>query len=210
LQQHQAPIIVSNPPTVSFENPAMASLFEPQVHPYGANHFLAQQTLESDKIAAWNAQVYAQQQPQVIRPQYNPSPRTSISDAAFVDQALYTYQRQQPMAALPMHAAAGLYATDSDDSSSDVSGRGRSGSISGGSGFGSPHHHGSPVSYDHPGAQTDFCVPRKISSVGLGMAPNTWTRDADGMVGMGMMKQGLGSPISVGGGGNGTGFGMMM
>ena len=210
LLQHQAPVIVSNPPTVSYENPAMAPFFEPQVHAYGTGHFLAQQALESDKITAWNAHVYAQQQAQVIRPQYNPSPRSSISDhtAAFFDQALFgNYQRQQtqPMAALPLHAA-GMYATDSDDSSSIGSGRGRSGSISGGSGFGSPHHNGSPVSYDLPGAQADFCVPRKVNTVGLGIAPNTW-RDTDGMVGMGMMKQGLGSPIS---GGNGTGFGVMM
>jgi len=201
--QHQLPIIVTNPPTVSYENPAMASLFE---HPYGAGHFITQQTLESDKIATWNAQVYAQQQQaQAIRPQYNQSPRSSVSDAtSFVDM-FGNYQRQQPqpMASLPLHGAH-MYGTDSDDSSSVGSGRGRSGSVSGGSGFASPHHHGSPVSYDLPGIQADYCVPRKISTVSLGMTPNAW-RDADGMIGLGMMKQGLGSPM-----GNGTGFGVMM
>lgn len=199
--QHQLPIIVTNPSTVSYENPAMASLFEP----YNAGQFM-QQTLESDKIAAWNAQVYAQQQqPQVIRPQYSQSPRSSVSDAAsFVDMfANYQRQQPQPMASLPLHAT-GMYGNDSDDSSSVGSGRGRSGSVSGGSGFGSPHHHGSPASYDLPGIQADYCGPRKISTVGLGMVPNAW-RDTDGMVGMGMMKQGLGSPM-----GNGTGFGVMM
>ena len=206
-QQHQGPMIVSNPPTVSFENPAMASLFEP--HPYGAGHFLPQQTMDSDKISAWNAQLYPQQQQlmQSQRTQFTPSLMNGSSPTAFVDQALFaSFQpQQQQLTTLPLRST-GLYGADGDDSSSVGSGRGRSGSVSGGSGFGSPNHHGSPVSYELPGAQTEYGVPRKMAAAGLGVG--AWGEESMG--GMGMMKPGLGSPINVGGGGNGSGFAMMM
>jgi hypothetical protein len=89
----QLPIIVTNPPMVSYKNPVIASPFKP----YGASHFIAQQTLESDEIAAWNAQVYArQQQPEVICPQYHQSPRSSVFGTASSVDMFGNYQRQQP------------------------------------------------------------------------------------------------------------------
>src|SRR5262249_46201354 len=117
-------------------------------------------------------------------------------------------QRQSShLVGLPLRTTP-FYGSDSDDASSVGSDRDRSGSVSGGSGYGSPLHHESPI-YELPGLQADFNVPRKINTTGHGLGPGAWTREAQGMVGMGLMKQGLGSPINVGGG-NGAGFGMLM
>jgi hypothetical protein len=64
----QGPMIVSTPPAVSFENPAMSSLYEPNSHhgsQYPNAHYLQQHqaTMGSqgdvDKVAAWNAQLYS-------------------------------------------------------------------------------------------------------------------------------------------------------
>jgi hypothetical protein len=111
----QPPFIVTNPPTVSCENPSMALLFEP----YSAGHFITRQTRKSDKIVAWNAQFYTQQQqPQVIHPQYSQLPRSSVLDAASLVGMFWDYQWQQPqpVASLPLRHTAGMYRTDSDDS----------------------------------------------------------------------------------------------
>jgi hypothetical protein len=57
-------------------------------------------------------------------------------------------------------------------------------------------------------------VSRRMNGGGLqvntsvGGGAGSWGPETD--LGMGLMKQGLNSPISVGGGGNGSGFAMMM
>jgi len=111
---------------------------------------------------------------------------------------------------------------DGDDSSSvgSVSGgrrRERSGSLSGGSGYGSPQH-GSPLgNYEISSAeaqQSEYGMPKRF---GAGLQINTsvggqWVgRDGSAVDPMnGMMKQNMTPPLSVGGGGNGSGFAMMM
>lgn len=63
----QGPMIVSAPPAVSFENPAMSSLYEPNLH-HGSQFpnapYLQQQSAvmnqgEMEKVAVWNAQLYS-------------------------------------------------------------------------------------------------------------------------------------------------------
>jgi len=87
-----------------------------------------------------------------------------------------------------------------------------------GSGYGSPQH-GSPLgSYEMTGAeaQADYGIPKRFNT---GLQINTsvggqWSGgrgDSNAVDGMnGMVKQNLTPPISVGGGGNGSGFAMMM
>jgi len=99
--------------------------------------------------------------------------------------------------------------------------RERSGSLSNGSGYGSPQHASSSGSYEMPGVLSsapgagagagDYGVPRRVNpGLHVNTGAGSWGRGDTEMCGMGMMKQNLNSPISVGGGGNGTGFAMMM
>jgi len=72
-QQHGGPMIASSTPSVSFENPAMAALYEPNPNhvlpgPFSNAQFLQQQQQglglglgghpEDDKVAVWNTQLY--------------------------------------------------------------------------------------------------------------------------------------------------------
>jgi hypothetical protein len=124
-------------------------------------------------------------------------------------------QHQQQQQQMGQHGGHMYGSPDGDDVSSVDSGgnrRERSGSLSG-SGYGSPSHGSPPGSYEMPsvlsslpGAGPGEYVPRRLSA-----GPGTWgSGDAEGMGGMGMMKPNLGPPISVGGGGNGSCFAMMM
>jgi len=254
----QGPMIVSTPPAVSFENPAMSSLYEPNTHPasqYANAPYMQQQHSslmsqgEADKIAAWNAQLYSalatttpqqqqqQQQQQLLQAQrslFTPPttshgpPSTTGSGAnsqsqsnAFADHAsqafLMNLQRQQQMAAMQQQQPLGYGSPDAEDSSSVGSGRGqreRSGSLSGSaSGYGSPHHGSSPGGYEMSSAPLvsgggDYGMPRRMST-GAHLA-GSWAHETEGMGGVGLMKQNLAPSIAVGGGGNGSGFAMMM
>lgn len=173
------PMIASNPPAVSFENPAMSSLYEPAQGPFASAQFLQQAMSQTDdKVAAWNAQLYTVlngaphqplQQLQAQRSLYTSpasahglsngpisAPATTFNDS----QAFFAnFQRQQQLAAMhQQHANMGhTYGSpDGDDSSSVGSAGGRrrerSGSLNSGSGYGSPQN-GSPLgNYEMAGA----------------------------------------------------------
>lgn len=175
------PIIVPHPSAVSFENPAMSSLYEPTQGPFSGTEFLQQgMTQTDDKVATWNAQLYSvlansgpHQQLQQLRAQrslFTPPASahglsngpTSIPATAFNDnQAFFAnFQRQQLVAMHQQHSNMGhMYSSpDGDDSSSVGSAGGRrrerSGSLNSGSGsgYGSPQN-GSPLgNYEIAGA----------------------------------------------------------
>jgi len=227
------PIIASSPSAVSFENPAMASLYEPRLgSQFRGNQYIPQQHSplalgDTEKAAAWNthAHLYSApaQQQQLLQQRYIPPtsvhilPPSAPSDNSATDlfsdpgQLFFTnFPRQHQFAA--MHQRGHMYGSpDGDDTSSVDSGShtDRSGGSLGGSGYGSPQHGSPPGSYEIPamltsvtGAGPGEYAPRRLSA---GSAP--WCGDADGMGGLGMMKN---TPISVGGGGNGSCFAMMM
>jgi hypothetical protein len=153
------------------------------------------------------------------------------SQAFFVNLQRQQQQQQQQMAAMQQQQIYGTPERDDTSSVGSGSGRGgreRSGSLSGSGYSGSPQHHGSSGgAYELPSPMSagDYgvAVPRRVSlqvntaiagnggagggSSGAGAA-GSWGNEAD--LGLGLMKQGLNSPISVGGGGNGGGFAMMM
>jgi len=240
--QHGGPMIVPSPPSVSFENPAMAALYEPNQGPFSAQYL--QQSLGQPDSDKWNAQLFnpafvgsQMQQLQAQRGLFTP-PSSALSAAPssastnsnpFNDQDFFAnFQRQQQMVAMhQQHGNMGhIYGSpaDGDDSSSVGSASGRrrerSGSLNSGSGYGSPQH-GSPMgNYEMSSAgaeaQSDYGIPKRFST---GLHINTSVNgpwgggrgDSSAVDGMnGMMKQNLIPPISVGGGGNGSGFAMMM
>ena len=208
---------------VSFENPAMASLFEshPQI---SAQQFHMQQfnlAQSDDKVSAWNNQLFAAQQLQQQQQQqqfggnhlFTPPPSSHGPSSAgpnFGNAAYFASMRQQQQ----MHMFGSP--VDNEDASSVGSAhmgrRERSGSMGAGSGFDSPPHSRhvtSPSgSYDMPSLLSNgggqgadgYGAPKRINT---GAIP-TWARDE-----MGPMAT---SPISItgGGGGNGNGFAMMM
>jgi len=228
------PMIVSTPPTVSFENPAITSLYEPNPQPQFNNAPYLQQPIlgqgDVDKVAAWNAQLYSaltngsqQQQQQLMQAQRSlftppatshglPATGTATGSNGVTTtgetqtqfdpttQAFFAnFQRQpQQLAALPLGHVFGSPDTD-DASSSEGSAHGhreRSGSlsgVSGSAGYASPHG-SSPGSYELPNVPREYGVqPRRMSG-----GPSAWTHEN------------MGSAIAVGGGGNGSGFAMMM
>jgi hypothetical protein len=223
--QHGGPMIASSPTSVSFENPAMASLYESNQGPFSAQ-FLQQMSQDTDK---WNFHPHQLQQLQAQRGIYTPPvsvpsapssahgnpPVNMFNDAEF----MATFQRQQMMA---MQQQMGhIYGSpEGDDSSSvgSVSGRRRerSGSMNSGSGYGSPQHSSPLGNYELTGADAnpEYGMPKRF---GNGLPINTgangqWVGRGDSTVdGMnGMMKQNMTPPIHIGGGGNGNGFAMMM
>ncbi|KAF9494298.1 hypothetical protein BDN71DRAFT_991948 [Pleurotus eryngii] len=233
--------MISSPTVASFENPAMGAMYEQHE---SAQHFMQQQYPDVDKVTAWNTtQLYQQQSMlQAQRSLFTP-PATSHglsssqSNPSYADQALFAnfqrqQQQQQQLAAMQQNNHGHMFGSPERDDASSVGsvnisdhGRGRSGSLEAGSGYGSPvgagHISSSPGSFEMPSAlSSGEYIPRRMTSGGAGLHVNTgvsggasgsWARDSD-MSGMGgMMKQGLASPpISVGGGGSGTGFAMMM
>lgn len=229
LMSHSAlggPMIAPNAPAVSFENPAMSSFYEPAHVPFSGTHFQqAMAQSDSDKVAAWNAQFYSvlmnggpQQQPQQQQPQ-----RSIFTPPAFNDSKAFlaNFQGQQQLLAMRQQRGNVGHAygsPDGDDSSSVGSAgsrrRERSGSLNSGSSYGSPQN-GSPLgNYDIASvgteAQLEYGMPKRFSA---GLQTDTgvgghWNSSMDGM--NGLMKQNFTPPINVGGGGNGSGFAMMM
>ncbi|KAH0826865.1 hypothetical protein J3R83DRAFT_4403 [Lanmaoa asiatica] len=225
---HGGPMIAQMPPSVSFENPAMPALYEPQVTPHfsGTAH-IGQQgiaTPEADKVSAWAANMYSgyntQFQLQAQRSMITPSNSahavthspSSASAAGFTDYAYLANLKRQQLLAL-QHG----YAVDGDDTSSVGSSQSgdRSGSASAGSGFGSPPH-GTTSSggYELSNAISDFTLARRIGTAGLHVntqsvpVSNSWGgRGEEGMNEM-VMKQTMNSPMHVVP--NGGGYGMML
>ncbi|KII89175.1 hypothetical protein PLICRDRAFT_598394 [Plicaturopsis crispa FD-325 SS-3] len=210
---HGTPMIAPNPSGVSYENPAMAALYEPAHHGHGGfpPHFLQQaQQSDADKVAAWNAQLYSalgqqQGQQQIMQAQRAalftpPSSAHGLGNAsaAFNDPAsqawLVNFERQQRQFAAMQQAGYG--SPDRDDASSVGSGRERPGSDGHGSGYGSPSE--GAGSYEMPSTMGEY-VQRRSSQ---GLRVNT----GYGPEAMGMMKQGMGSPIASAG----AGYPMMM
>ncbi|KAF8328503.1 hypothetical protein F5887DRAFT_897667 [Amanita rubescens] len=217
--------MIASPTTISFDNPAMPSMFDSPAYP-GVPFIPAQshsphthQSLESEKIAAWNAaQIFHSgqmaQQPRamftppashpisagspshsshgsphgsVSPPHSTGSPVSSHSGLAFNEAELYRAHDEREQTTLTPAIS---------------SVRNRSGSLNINMTTGSPG--GSPT-YDitNPGEYT-LSIPRRAMHSGI------WARDND--IGMGAlnvsMNMGM-NPVAVGGG-NGTGFAMMM
>ena len=228
---HGGPIIAQMPSSVSFENPAMPSIYEPQVPSHFSTtahigqHGIA--TPEVDKVSAWSANMYSGYNPQlqfqVQRPIITTSNGThavthsppSTQAAGFTDFAyLANLKRQQLMALQHQHGAM-AYAVDGDDASSVGSsqgGRERSGSASASSGFSPPPHVTTPSGgYELSNAMPDFGLARRMGAGGLHVntaVPGPWSgRGDDGMNGM-VMKQAINSPMHAVP--NGGGYGMML
>ncbi|KAI0261349.1 hypothetical protein BC834DRAFT_474776 [Gloeopeniophorella convolvens] len=220
---HSRPMIAQNIPNVSYENPAMASLYDQQSHvpsQYQLQFNMPHQ-LEADKSAAWGNQMLANQQlQQQLASQHGmfTPPATSHGPPAhgagqqFANQGYYQgVPRQQ------QHMAQHMYGSpiDNEDASSVGSGHGLGGrdrsSSMNGSAYGSPQGprassvSSQPGSYEVPGILASGIPPRM--SAGGAM----WGRDE--MENMAALKSNMSSaPIAVGGGGggNGGGFAMMM
>lgn len=211
------PMVVQSPSNVSFENPAMAAMYDS--HPHATNQMHAQfsgqymqhinghvQAVPDDK-AAWSAaQMFGAQVAGVFTPTasahgaQNGSPmNTSTSQ----QQAyLLNLQRQQ----LLQQQHHQRMTDDASPPSGAISvRRERSGSInSNGSGYGSPASN--PGSYEMPSVMNAAAVPRRMAGPGGAGWDESMSMSISGM-GMGMMK---GGAISVGGGGNGHGYASMM
>ena len=196
------PMIVQSPTTVSFENPAMVSMYEPH-HGMGGNQFNGQffPGMNEEKVS-WHGSMYNG----IANPGPGQQQFTPPATAQGQQQRAYFMNMQRQQAMMQQQQQRGgmghVYGSpDGDDASSVGSApqrRERSGSMgSNGSGYASP---GSSGGYD---------VPRRMGS-GNG-APFAGEGMAMGMNGMGMgpgmMKS---APISVGGGGNGHGYASMM
>lgn len=212
------PMIATAAPTVSYENPAMSSLYEPHPHqqpsqfPGAASApFMQQQPLDMDK---WGSHLFPNQRNNSASNAalFTPPSSATSNGASFADHSFFaSMQRQQQMmngmSAAHGHGHGHMYSSpEADDlsssSSSSVSGRERSGSGSGG--------YGTPPNFDLGSlmGNSSHSSNRRTST---GLHINTGGLYSDGM-GLGMMKQAMATspPISVGGGGNGNGFMSMM
>ncbi|KAH9032039.1 hypothetical protein EDB85DRAFT_1865348 [Lactarius pseudohatsudake] len=210
------PIIAQNVPNVSFENPAMTSLYDQQTHVPSQQyqmHFNVGHPPDAEKPAAWNNQIFVTQQLQqqlashhgmYTPPATSHGPPPASAGQPFPQQGYYqALPRQQ-------HPSQHIYGSpvDSEDGSSvgsGLGGRNRSSSMNG-STYGSPQgaRPGSvssqPGSYEVPGVLT--------SGIRMSTDAAMWHRDE--MESMNAFKPNMaGAPIAVGGGGNG-GFGMLM
>ncbi|KAI9445956.1 hypothetical protein H4582DRAFT_1843167 [Lactarius indigo] len=205
------PIIAQNVPNVSFENPAMTSLYDQQTHVPSQQyqmHFNVGHPPEAEKPAAWNNQIFVTQQLQqqltsqhgmYTPPATSHGPSPASAGQPFPQQGYYqTLPRQQ-------HPSQHIYGSpvDSEDGSSVGSGlSGRNRSV----------HTGSPQG-GRPGSVSSqsgsYEVPGVLTS-GIRMTADAAMWHRDEMESMNAFKPNLtGAPIAVGGGGNG-GFGMMM
>ncbi|KAI1786937.1 hypothetical protein LXA43DRAFT_1031420, partial [Ganoderma leucocontextum] len=213
------PMVVQSPSAVSFDNPAIASMYDShphagnQIHPQFSGQYMQHmnghvQAVSDDKAAWGAAQMFGAQVSGVFTPptsshsgvngsQMNVNASTSQQQAYLLNlqrQQLLQQQHHQRMA------------DDASPPSGPVSvRRERSGSInSTGSGYGSPASN--PGSYEMPSVMNASAVPRRMAGPG-GASWDDGMNMAMGGMGMGMMKNGA---ISVGGGGNGHGYATMM
>ncbi|KAI0958135.1 hypothetical protein AcW1_006305 [Taiwanofungus camphoratus] len=206
------PMVVQSPASVSFENPAMVSMYEP--HPptplapqFSASFFNGNGGMlggDMDKASWQHGAMY---------PPAGSNQFTAPASSHGGQQHAYfmSMQRQQAMLHQQQHHQRGMGARahghaygspDGDDASSVGSAAGgarreRSGSM------GSTGSGGAAGGYEMPSA-----VPRRMGSGGGGGGAGHF--DGMGMsmgMGGGMMKS---APISVGGGGNGHGYAAMM
>jgi hypothetical protein len=210
------PVIAPNIPNASFENPAMTSFYDQQTQVPSQQyqmHFNASQTPETEKPAAWNDQIFLNQQLQqqfanqhsmYTPPATSQGPSPVSAGQPFTHQGYYQTLPQQ-------HPAQHIYGSpvDSEDGSSVGSGfdgHDRRNSM-GGSTYGSPQgaRTGSisarPGSYEVPGVMTS----------GIRMTADNAMWNRNGMESLTALGPNLtNAPTAIGGGGNGGGFGMMM
>ena len=221
---HSQPVIAQVPPSVSYENPAMTSMYEPHMTPHfpGAPFISSQPHSahpDHDKVAPWNAHMYngfsqqqlhqMQAQRQLITPPGSahgmPISQSPPMNGPSFDQALLADLKRQQLMALQQQQQqqhGNLQYPGEDDSSSVGSGptmgRERSGSMST-NGYGSPPNGSSPRSYDlhaHARAHSEFAIPKRMGTGGLHINTGT-VGPYDGM----MRQQGISAPMSVGGNG---------
>jgi hypothetical protein len=199
------PVIAQTIPNVSFENPAMTSLYDQQTQVPSQQyqmHFNVGQP-ETEKPAAWNSQILVNQQLQqqqlaTQHGMYTP-PATSHGPSPVSAGQPFTHQGYYQTLPRQQHPAQHIYGSpvDSEDGSSVGSafdGGDRRNSM-GGNTYGSPQ--GARGSYEVPGVMTS----------GIRMTADTGMWNRDGMESLANLTS---ASIAVGGGGNGGGFGMMM
>jgi hypothetical protein len=168
-----APMIVSSPTSVSFENPAMASLYEPSQPAYtGINYLQQQHQMSQQDIEKWNSQMFSQpQQPLVsqgtlftpptsahgLSPSATPPQGGSGATTPFSDSATHFFANLQKQQQLAMAGGRVYGSPEVDDGSSvgsGVGGRGeRRGSFSNGSTSGG-NGAGEYMAPSHPSPQT--------------------------------------------------------
>ncbi|KAI0784324.1 hypothetical protein C8Q75DRAFT_390853 [Abortiporus biennis] len=230
-----SPMIVQSPTAVSFENPAMASMYEPHPQSYHHPSFYpgapnAGFGTVNDKVGSWNG-VYQGAAAQIQ--QFTPP----TSSHGSPQQGHYGNVQRPPQSHTPPQQMGHMFGSpvDGDDASSVGSApngngrRERSGSMNsvGSNGYGgapSPVSNGAQQgnNYDMMGmvGGNGQGVPRRMGSggmwdVNMGMNGMMGMPGIGAMGGMGVggMKgpvNGGGQAISVGGGGNGHGFAAMM
>ncbi|KAH9848935.1 hypothetical protein C2E23DRAFT_888765 [Lenzites betulinus] len=215
---HPSPMVVQSPTGVSFENPAMSSMYEPHhIQPQytgGNGQYMSQQQqqvmgahVHDDKWGA--AQMFGAQVPG------GPAlftPPASSHGASNIGPGQQQQQQQQQAFLMNLQRQHMLQQQQQQLDGSPSSGpmnirRERSGSVnSNGSGYASP--------VSNPGSSYEMpSVMNGPASVPRRMAPQAWDDGMNvgmplgGMAPMGMMKS---APVSVGGGGNGHGYAAMM
>ncbi|KAI0647648.1 hypothetical protein C8Q79DRAFT_641606 [Trametes meyenii] len=219
------PMIVSSPTGVSFENPAMTSLYEPHPH-HLQSQFAGGQYLQQGAVVhghghghghdeKWGAQMFTQVPggPALFTP-------PASSHGAAPSQQQQQQQQQQQHAAFLMNLQRQHMLQQQHDASppsSSASGpinvrRERSGSVnSNGSGYASPvSNPGS--SYEMPSTMSGpAAVPRRMGAGwDDGMNINMGMNMGMGMgMGVGMVKN-VPIGVGIGGGGNGHGYASMM
>ena len=217
---HSRPIIAQSVSNVSFENPAMASLYDQQTHIPSQQYQMQLNLgapLESDKPVAWNDQIFTPQLQQQLTNQqglFTPStasltPLPNNSCQQFTQQAYCQGPPRQ------QHPAQHIYGSpvDSEDTSSIGSGPGFGGrdcSYSGNA-YSSPQDtrassvSSQPGSYEMPGILTSGGIPTRMSAGGA-----MWNRNKMDSIGLNNPNM-IPAPIALGaGGGNGGGFTMVM
>lgn len=207
------PMVAQGLSSVNFENPAMGPLFDSPSQGFSNIGFsgMGNNGPDMDKVAHWNSQLFAAQQMQQQQQQqygnnmFSPpssSHGSAPNSAAQFGNAAYFANMQRQQQQQQMQGGGHLYGSpvDNEDASSVGSGhnigpisigggRGRSASMSTGSGYGSPPLHRSNSSGSSGNYELDgFGGAKRMGQGGM------W-REA---------------PISIGGGGNANGFAMMM
>ena len=203
---HSRPVIAQNVSNVSFENPAMASLYDQQSHIPSQQYqmqFNVGASLDTDKSVAWNNQNFAAHQlQQQLANQHGLFTPPNTLHGSSPNNAGHQFAHQTYYQAPPrqQHPAQHVYGSpvDSEDGSS-------------GSAYGSPEDtRASSIAsqtggYEMPGILTSGGIPARMSTGGA-----IWNRnDIESIV---TLKPNMVSaPIAVGsGGGNGGGFAMIM
>lgn len=214
---HSRPIIAQSVSNVSFENPAMASLYDQQTH-IPSQQYQVQLNLgalESDKPVAWNDQIFAPQLQQQLANQQGLFTPPTASHAPLPNNACQQFT-QQAYCQGPhrqQHPAQHIYGSpvDSEDASSIGSAPGFGGHDYSSSAYSSSQDtrassvSSQPGSYEMPGILTSGGIPTRMSAGGA-----MWNRNKMDSVALNNPNM-IPAPIGVGaGGGNGNGGGFTM